>query len=534
MLATLFRMKAAILAAFGFVLLASAAAQPQVAPNGVLNAASSAPVGLPDSSIAQGSIFSIYGSNLGPASGPAQSYPLQPTLGGVSVQVTSQSTTLNAIPIFVGPGLVNAILPGNIPTGAATLTVSYSGQISNAASFQVVASSFGIFTVSSNGSGAGIITGANYQLFSVNSPANPGAEVTIWGTGIGASLGDDGSAPPQQIDMPDLPLSVYVGTQIASVVYRGRAAFTGEDQINFIIPAGVSGCYVPVAVEIGNVVSNFVTVPIAAAAQPCPDPTPPIPPLGPDSPPGGPPTGNITLVRTTIIGSSSSTTDYGQAFFGSPQVLAFPYIPPFFSNPYALPTGACVGDVPFGLFIDVLISVLDPGSVTVAGPNGTQQLLTSASSLVQLGGGTGGDAKPLYLSAGPYTISATGGTQTIPVANVGPFSQIVNIPQPLTWTNQANISSVNRSTSLDVTWTGGDPNGTVQITGGNGFICNAKASDQHFTIPAFVLLSLPPSSGTATDTLRLSASSTTSFTASGISSGAVNSVVTIVKNVTYQ
>jgi uncharacterized protein (TIGR03437 family) len=94
----------------------------------------------------------------------------------------------------------------------------------------------------------------------VNSPATPGDIATIWGTGIGASPGDNGAAPPQQIDMPNLPLSVYVGTQAASVSYRGRAAFTGEDQINFVVPAGITGCYVPVTVQIGNIVSNFVTM----------------------------------------------------------------------------------------------------------------------------------------------------------------------------------------------------------------------------------------------------------------------------------
>jgi hypothetical protein len=47
---------------FAIVLVATAAAQPQIAPNGVLNAASNALVGWPNSSIAQGSIFTIYGT----------------------------------------------------------------------------------------------------------------------------------------------------------------------------------------------------------------------------------------------------------------------------------------------------------------------------------------------------------------------------------------------------------------------------------------------------------------------------------------
>ena len=111
------------LAILAIVLSATAVAQPQIAANGVLNAASSALIGWPDSSIAQGSIFSIYGTNLGPSSSPALAYPLQTTLGGVSVQVLSEGMTLNAIPIFVSPTLINAIVPDNTPTGDQVLTV---------------------------------------------------------------------------------------------------------------------------------------------------------------------------------------------------------------------------------------------------------------------------------------------------------------------------------------------------------------------------------------------------------------------------
>ena len=168
---------------------------------------------------------------------------------------------------------INAILPASTPVGSATIAVTYNGQTSNAVSLQVIASSFGIFAAYSISTGSGIITGASHQLYSVNVPANPGDVATLWGTGIGASSGDDGSAPPPQIDMPNLPLSVYVGSQAATVTYRGRGPFTGEDQINFVVPAGITGCFVPVAVEIGNIVSNFVTMPIAPAGQSVPIPS---------------------------------------------------------------------------------------------------------------------------------------------------------------------------------------------------------------------------------------------------------------------
>jgi hypothetical protein len=279
-----------------------------------------------------------------------------------------------------------------------------------------------------------------------------------------------------------------------------------------VVPSGITGCYVPVAVEIGNVVSNFVTMPIAPPGQSCPNPAMLYPNVL---------TGNITLTRSTTIGATTSTTDSGEADFGP-----FPQV---YGNPLFLPAGTCIGGTIVQAFEIRAPFQLDAGpAITITGPNGSQQLLASAFYSAKLGGGSGANAQPLYLSAGAYTVSGPGGTE------VGPFSQNFTIPQPLTWTNQGDITTVDRSAGLDITWTGGDPNGTVQITGDFvSFLCDAKISAQHFTIPAFVLLSLPPSSGTSTD-LMLSATSTTAFTASGISTGNINSVVTIVKNVTYR
>jgi hypothetical protein len=177
---------------------------------------------------------------------------------------------------------------------------------------------------------------------------------------------------------------------------------------------------------------------------------------------------------------------------------------------------------------------LDAGSaITITGPNGTQQLNRSGALgsgySAQLGGGSGANEEPLYLSAGSYTASGPGGTQ------VGAFSQGFTIPQPLTWTNEGDISTVNRSAGLELTWTGGEPDGTVEITGGGPlFICIARISDQHFTIPAFVLLSVAATSGTSTDTIWLGATSTTPFLATGIFGGSISSNVTIEKNVIYQ
>jgi hypothetical protein len=192
-----------------------------------------------------------------------------------------------------------------------------------------------------------------------------------------------------------------------------------------------------------------------------------------------------------------------------------------------LPSGTCIVDLEIPIGSVLVPSTLDAGpAITVAGPNGSKQLTPLVGSYsAQLG---------VFLDPGAYTASAPGG------ADVGPFSQNFTIPPPLTWTNQNDITTIDRSTSLDVTWTGGDPNGTIIIDGlssGATFTCTAKTSDQHFSIPDFVLLSLPPTGSSAPAalvTLLLSTASTTPFTASGLDSGTISSTVAVGKNVTYQ
>ena len=410
--------------------------QPSVAANGIFNAASYAYIGLPNSSIAQGSIFTLFGTNLGPSSSPGLSFPLQTSLGGVSVKVTSGSTTVNAIPMFVSATQISAVLPDNTPTGSATLTVTYNGQTSATASFQVVPSSFGIFTANQAGSGPGIITNTNYQVLNLTSALHPGDAAIIWGTGLGASLGDDGTQPPPQSNLTNINVSVYVGTTQATVLYRGRSFFTGEDQINFTIPQGVLGCHVPVAVQIGNVVSNFVTMPIApAGTNVCSDPTgPTTSQLTQFAAQGTVTIGGVGVSRdtqtTTLAsgGTQTTTTDGGSASFVkySYQQLTVA------SNPFSTYTfGACTVFTFRGATggpTDVIQpTYLDAGAaINISGPNGAKQLpkqsLTSngqtlISYYASLGGNSGA---PLYLSPGAYTFSGPGGP------DIGQFSGGLN------------------------------------------------------------------------------------------------------------
>ncbi len=132
-----------LLAAAGF-------AQPTITQ--VSNAASEALSPLPNSSIAQGSFFAIYGNGFGVDSSTCATnyyncywkpYPLPTSLQGTSVNVTVNGTTVAAYIEYAvqnaSSSQINAVLPSNTPTGTGTLTVTFSGATSPAYPITVVA-----------------------------------------------------------------------------------------------------------------------------------------------------------------------------------------------------------------------------------------------------------------------------------------------------------------------------------------------------------------------------------------------------------
>jgi len=231
---------------------AVAQVQPFIYGHGVFNAASYMPSTLPGGNIAQGSLFSLFGSGLGPAAGvSASAFPLQSTFNGVSISVTRGTTTVAALPVYVSAGQLNVIMPSNAPLGPVIIQVTYNGKTSNPAHVTVAASSFGIFSVA-GGVGPGIFTdylGASVPqaINSLTQTAAPNQLVTIWGTGLGP-VPDDNIAPTA--GNLSAETEVFVGGVSATVQYHGRSpCCSGLDQVVFTVPANApQGCYVPVVV----------------------------------------------------------------------------------------------------------------------------------------------------------------------------------------------------------------------------------------------------------------------------------------------
>ena len=173
-----------------FCLAGGVFAQPAITAKGIVNAASYISPDLPAGSIAQGSIFTIFGNNFGPTTGvKASSFPLLTSLAGLSVKISQGAGSWDAIPLFVNATQINAIMPSSTPLGLVSVTVTSATPKATSApvSVTVVKSSLGIFTAKSSGLGPGIlqnfISTAEQPLNSTLKTAKPRQVVTLWATG---------------------------------------------------------------------------------------------------------------------------------------------------------------------------------------------------------------------------------------------------------------------------------------------------------------------------------------------------------------
>jgi uncharacterized protein (TIGR03437 family) len=505
---------------FAFAAVAGSLAAQNPSITGIVNGASGRPPGVPNYAIAQGSIFVVYGSNLG-AAAPAGSIvnsaalPLPTTAGlaGTSITVTVNGTTLPAPILYTIPGQVAAIMPSATPTGTGTLTLTYNGK-SGSGPILVLVSDFGISNLRTpNGFETALVTfGTNQNEFVTGADAAaPGDILVMYGTGLGPAIEGFDTILPVTGNLGTAP-TVYVGgVPSPSVLYYGRSpCCAGLDQIVFTVPQNAPlGCQVSIIVQTSNVgvpiVSNGPTTAIAATDHtPCTDPVDEFPPTFLSF------TGNSKVLIVSLqqnvsvsAGGTSTTSD-------TDLVLAAQFTP---AQVNALaPTMAksslnsCLtGFVPASAGGPALAPAiyLDAGpSVKLTPPSGAP---ITVPALIP---GVYQEKDSLGIPAGAWSFATPGG------AGVGPLSFGFPIPQPVTWTNQASLlgSTIDRTKGLTITWTGGDANGYVDIQGfaanatGTylvGYDCSAPISAGTFTIPPSALLHMPTGAG-ASATLQVS------------------------------
>ncbi|HKW99560.1 MAG TPA: hypothetical protein VJN43_17605 [Bryobacteraceae bacterium] len=527
-----------------FALLTPAGAQPVINAGGVVNAASYQP------GIAPGSIFVVFGSNLGPATlVQASSLPLEDSLAGTKVHfepaasglVTGQrsaASSVDALMVYTSAGQVAALLPKGTAPGSYTATVTFNSQTSAGITVTVVKRNLGIVTADASGAGQAQATYGGYDLNRFTNgtlsyaghawllrPAIDGDTIIFWGTGAGddPNFNDaDGTGTPTNMSAS---FTIIIAGVTVHPTYVGRSpGGPGLDQVNVKLPTGVvKGCFIDVVISWSDPsFSNHVTVATAnkgdsscqgsglTAAQ-----------MHKLDTGGTLVIGELSLLKTatdvTVQGTTSTlTTESAAASFSRYTGGTYGSANFAFNQ-----SGSCHFIHRTGSSQDILAgkpsAPVDAGpQLTLNGPNVSNVAIPMATTGIYNKtfyssgfGGIGGSGSPT-LAQGTYTWAGPGGSV------VGAFSNASD-PFPGSFTPNLNAipDPIVRSQDLNVTWTGGVPTGVraassgavvtvtgfaFQQTGGDltnpiytadGFVCVADAAAGSLTVPASILEQMP-------------------------------------------
>ncbi len=213
------------------------------------------------SAITEKAIVAAFGPNLATTTESSATMPLPTALAGTTVNVQDATGTSRPAPLFfVSPLQVNyQIPPGTVP-GPATITItSGDGQVSVGLTLVTIAAP-SLFTMNQIGTGAAAahdaITLAGSPFPATRAGGQPNI-IAFYATGLGA-------------DATDLEANVNASVQVtidgnpATVDYAGRApGFTGLNQLNVILPEGITPGVHNVVVRRSGFASNIVTIQIS-------------------------------------------------------------------------------------------------------------------------------------------------------------------------------------------------------------------------------------------------------------------------------
>jgi uncharacterized protein (TIGR03437 family) len=478
----------------------------------ILNNSSGTPPGLPNYGIAPSSIFIVTGTGLADPGVPvlqssaAPGLPLK--LNGASITVVVNGVTTYPALYYTSPTQLAAVLPAATPVGTGTLTVTYGGANSNAASLQVVASAVGINHFNqipiplgkfNPNVDIGVATDAvSGALLTFTNSGVPGEIITLWATGLGADPADSDTTFSSTPHAVKTPLKIYVGGVEATILYQGSAGYPGVTQINLAIPASVTtGCYVSLAAVTGSAISNVVVFPIHPGGGTC------VQSGGGASITGAQilaevqdtyNAGGLSVLQTIATSSKgivTVTNSAGAAFDHETGLLAGAT-----GRAGILTAGGC-WVAPAVAGGRLTIAGLDAGSLSLTGPGGLAIPLPPVGAVDPGGYGGALAAGAIPSSGGTFTFTGTGG------ADVGKFTAALTFSNPIfKWANQSAATTIVRAQGLTVTWTGGNP-GTFVFIGGDmivsgvilGYGCLSAVEAGQFTVPSYILLGFPAGSG---------------------------------------
>ncbi len=230
------------------VFASSSFAQPSIFADGVLNGASFAK----GQAVAPGGAVAVFGTGLAAATIPGSTIPLSTNIGGTTV-------TVNGFPAglyFVSDGQVNVQLPWELQPGAASAPFQ----------FQVTAAAPGVFSIPP-GVGYGIAINPDGSLAAPagaipgvpTHPANVGDTLIVLATGLGAvsPAVADSAASLDALRFTLITPVVTIGGKQAQVSFSGLAPqFPGINQLNVVVPPGVSGPSLPLQIQMNGITST--------------------------------------------------------------------------------------------------------------------------------------------------------------------------------------------------------------------------------------------------------------------------------------
>ncbi len=231
---------------------------PSINANGIVNGASLAP----QAPVSPGSIVSLFGVGLAPATATAAQLPLPTSLDSTEVLVNGMPAPL----FFVSPLQINFQMPWEITGDTAAITVRTAGLTSAITTVLLASEAPGIFLVTFISPTAGAVLNQDGTLNAPLNPAQPGSVISIFATGLGpvnpAVLSGQPGATAEPLNRTVAPISVLINGEPVEVLFAGLApGFVGLYQVNARVPQSISaGTEVNLQLQIGGQESNTVTI----------------------------------------------------------------------------------------------------------------------------------------------------------------------------------------------------------------------------------------------------------------------------------
>ena len=237
----------------------AAQAGPSITAAGVTNAASF------QTGIAPGGIITIFGSNLGAASGQvltAPGAPWPPKVGGAGVTMDGTTAPVYRVLNLNGQEQLSVQAPWSLSGKNSTVVSVSTAAGTSQVTVPVLGAQPGIFILDAASSGA--THGADGSIVGSSNPASRAEALVLYLTGLGPVSNTPASGEAASLTTLSNTLvqpKVTIGGFDAPVIFSGLTpGFIGLYQVNVTVPAAVASGTVDLTVQANGVTSNTAKI----------------------------------------------------------------------------------------------------------------------------------------------------------------------------------------------------------------------------------------------------------------------------------